>query len=129
MSSLPFHVPDSLRKFSLVILPIIFGSICKLSSLKTQCQTGTIVMHNSESRIKCWKLIIHDRSLSSPELRWYVRGVCDDRDIVNMGGSSFLLLTLCTNNLPLSQFMHPHFTVQMVLFFSHVQRMLRIELI
>ena len=70
------------------------------------------VMYNIDSRIKCRKLVIHSRSLSSPELSRYSRDVCDDRDVASNGGSRFLLLTLCTDNLPLPQFTLLHFAVQ-----------------
>ena len=57
------------------------------------------------------------------------RDVCDDRDVVSNGDSRFILLTLCTNNLSLPQFMHLHFTVQTIVFFAYVQRMFWIQLV
>ena len=130
-SSLLFHVLDCLAIFFLVILPIIFNSVCELPSLKTPSLPfiSFKVMYNIDSRIKCWNLVIHDRSLSSPELSRYSRDAFDDRDEVSSGGSRFLLLTLCIDNLPLPQFMPQHFAVQTVLFFAQVQRMFQIQLV
>ena len=135
-SSLPFHVLDCLAVFFLVILPIIFNSVCELRYLKTPNLPFisfkvyiTSLLYFIDSRIKCWKLVIHDRSLSSPELSRYSRDAFDDRDEVCSVGSRFLLLTLCTDNLPLPQFVSLHFAVQMVLFFAQVQRMLQIQLV